>query len=92
LGLFDGVGGGRRPRLAHGHDRQAADDEVARALVLQKRERRPAELVELIRRHDQPPPFARRPIEWSHGYVYFWLLSAAITVTLVVVLRRARLL
>lgn len=31
-------------------------------------------------------------IEWSHGYVYFWLLSAAITVTLVVVLRRARLL
>jgi Mg2+ and Co2+ transporter CorA len=31
-------------------------------------------------------------IEWSHGYNYFWLLSAAITVTLVVVLRRARLL
>lgn len=31
-------------------------------------------------------------IEWSHGYKYFWILSAAITVTLVVVLRRARLL
>ena len=31
-------------------------------------------------------------IAWQHGYVYFWALSAVITVTLVMVLRRARLL
>lgn len=37
--------------------------------------------------------FAVMPeIEWRHGYGFFWLLSAAITVTLVVTLRRARLL
>lgn len=29
---------------------------------------------------------------WKHGYVYFWMLSAMITFTLVLVLRRARLL
>ena len=31
-------------------------------------------------------------VEWEHGYVYFWILSAVITATLVTVLRRARLL
>jgi magnesium transporter len=31
-------------------------------------------------------------VRWTHGYVYFWVLSAIITVTLVVILRRARLL
>lgn len=31
-------------------------------------------------------------IEWQHGYVYFWLLSAGITTLLVALLRRARLL
>ncbi len=31
-------------------------------------------------------------IEWRHGYVYFWLLSAGITAGLVTLLRRAKLL
>jgi len=31
-------------------------------------------------------------IEWQHGYVYFWLLSAGITAVLVALLRRAKLL
>jgi magnesium/cobalt transport protein CorA len=31
-------------------------------------------------------------IQWAHGYIYFWILSAVITATLVIVLRRARLL
>jgi magnesium transporter len=31
-------------------------------------------------------------ISWENGYIYFWVLSALITGTLVVVLRRARLL
>jgi len=31
-------------------------------------------------------------IRWTHGYVYFWTLSTAIALTLVVLLRRARLL
>ena len=37
--------------------------------------------------------FAIMPeITWDHGYIYFWILSATITMTLVMVLRRARLL
>ena len=31
-------------------------------------------------------------IQWANGYIYFWVLSAVITTTLVIVLRRARLL
>jgi magnesium transporter len=31
-------------------------------------------------------------IHWTHGYAYFWVLTAIITVTLVVILRRLRLL
>jgi len=31
-------------------------------------------------------------VQWVHGYLFFWILSLAITTTLVVVLRRARLL
>jgi magnesium transporter len=31
-------------------------------------------------------------VEWENGYIYFWILSAVITVTLVILLRRARLL
>jgi Mg2+ and Co2+ transporter CorA len=31
-------------------------------------------------------------VQWAHGYIYFWILSAVITTTLIVVLRRARLL
>jgi magnesium transporter len=31
-------------------------------------------------------------IEWENGYTYFWILSGVITVTLIIVLRRARLL
>jgi magnesium transporter len=31
-------------------------------------------------------------IQWANGYIYFWVLSAAITTSLVIVLRRARLL
>ena len=31
-------------------------------------------------------------IQWAHGYIYFWILSALITTSLVVVMRRARIL
>jgi magnesium transporter len=31
-------------------------------------------------------------VQWAHGYSYFWILSAVITTTLIIVLRRARLL
>jgi magnesium transporter len=31
-------------------------------------------------------------VDWAHGYIYFWGLSACITAGLVVFLRRARLL
>jgi len=31
-------------------------------------------------------------VRWAHGYVYFWTLSTAIALTLVLLLRRARLL
>jgi magnesium transporter len=31
-------------------------------------------------------------IAWVHGYIYFWVLSGVITGTLIVLLRRARLL
>jgi len=31
-------------------------------------------------------------VQWAHGYLFFWILSLVITTTLVVVLRRARLL
>jgi magnesium transporter len=31
-------------------------------------------------------------IAWAHGYIYFWILSGVITGTLVVLLRRGRLL
>ncbi len=31
-------------------------------------------------------------LDWDHGYIYFWGLSACITVGLMIVLRRARLL
>ena len=29
---------------------------------------------------------------WAHGYIYFWALSAVITLSLLVLLRRSRLL
>ncbi len=31
-------------------------------------------------------------IRWAHGYIYFWVLSSIVTLTLVVLLRRSRLL
>ena len=31
-------------------------------------------------------------VRWAHGYAYFWVLTAVITVTLVILLRRLRLL
>jgi magnesium transporter len=31
-------------------------------------------------------------IRWAHGYIYFWALSSVVTLTLVVLLRRSRLL
>lgn len=31
-------------------------------------------------------------IRWAHGYAYFWVLTAIITITLVIILRRLRLL
>jgi len=31
-------------------------------------------------------------IRWTHGYAYFWVLSAIITIALVVLLKRLRLL
>lgn len=30
-------------------------------------------------------------IQWAHGYIYFWILAALITTSLVVVMRRARI-
>jgi hypothetical protein len=31
-------------------------------------------------------------VRWAHGYAYFWVLSAIITIVLVFILRRLRLL
>ena len=40
-------------------DCPAADDQVSRPPVLEERERKPAEIVELTRRHGQAPPASR---------------------------------
>ena len=43
-------------------DCPAADDQVSRPPVLEERERKPAEIVELTRRQGQAPPASRSPL------------------------------